>query len=83
MDTKYSNIHFNVAKVNDLGTMFLSVPGGAIFGLFGSRTNRYGRDPIVLLGYIVHMIAFFLIFINIPEMAPIEGTDEFSYITPK
>lgn len=54
--------------------------GGATFGLLGSKTNRFGRDPIVILGYVVHMISFFLIFINLPSVASLERTNDPSYI---
>ncbi|CAG2162297.1 unnamed protein product [Oppiella nova] len=54
--------------------------GGATFGLLGSKTNRYGRDPIVILGYVLHMVAFFLVFINIPAIASLEKTNDPSYI---
>ncbi|XP_013399249.1 UNC93-like protein MFSD11 isoform X2 [Lingula anatina] len=53
--------------------------GGAAFGLLGKRTNRFGRDPIVLLGFLVHTVAFFLIFINIPDIAPIHKTEDVAY----
>ncbi|XP_077979841.1 UNC93-like protein MFSD11 [Glandiceps talaboti] len=56
--------------------------GGATFGLFGKRTNHYGRDPIIFLGYFVHMSCFYLIFINLPERSPIEETFEIAYIDP-
>lgn len=46
------------------------VSGGVAFGLMGSRiTNKIGRDPIVILGFVIHIIAFFLIFLNIPNYA--------------
>ncbi|KAL3875933.1 hypothetical protein ACJMK2_033837 [Sinanodonta woodiana] len=64
--------------------MFIGVGeilGGAVFGLFGKRTNKYGRDPIVVFGYLVHMIAFFLIFINLPEESPINSTGSDTYMT--
>ncbi|XP_076340619.1 LOW QUALITY PROTEIN: UNC93-like protein MFSD11 [Tachypleus tridentatus] len=55
--------------------------GGASFGILGKKTNQYGRDPIVILGYIVHMISFYLIFINLPEDSPFEQTYAPSYIS--
>ncbi|XP_043946426.1 UNC93-like protein MFSD11 [Protopterus annectens] len=58
--------------------------GGGLFGLL-DKWNRYGRNPVVLLGLAVHFIAFYLIFFNIPGDAPIasaDGTDRISFMTP-
>ncbi|KGL73474.1 UNC93-like MFSD11 [Tinamus guttatus] len=60
------------------------VLGGGIFGLV-SKKNRFGRNPVVLLGIIVHFIAFYLIFFNMPNdapIAPMEGTDDIAYMIP-
>uniref|UniRef100_A0A6A7FXZ9 UNC93-like protein MFSD11 n=1 Tax=Hirondellea gigas TaxID=1518452 RepID=A0A6A7FXZ9_9CRUS len=48
--------------------------GGAVFGIFGSKTIKFGRDPIVLLGFLVHIVCFFLIFMNVPSVAPFGDT---------
>eukprot|EP00794_Sanderia_malayensis_P009173 gene9173-10146_t len=56
------------------------ITGGLAFGIFGKRVNKYGRDPIILFGYIVHMVTFFLIFINIPDKAPMGSTLEDTFI---
>lgn len=56
--------------------------GGALFGILGSKTTRWGRDPIVIMGYLIHMTSFFLIFINLPNLAPFGDTTDTSYITP-
>ncbi|XP_037666690.1 UNC93-like protein MFSD11 isoform X2 [Choloepus didactylus] len=56
--------------------------GGSLFGLL-SKNNRFGRNPVVLLGILVHFVAFYLIFLNLPGDAPIapaEGTDSMAYI---
>jgi hypothetical protein len=51
--------------------------GGVSFGLMGNRiTNKIGRDPIVILGFIVHIVAFFLIFLNLPNYANLGDTKE-------
>ncbi|XP_054249773.1 UNC93-like protein MFSD11 isoform X1 [Indicator indicator] len=58
--------------------------GGGIFGLL-SKSNRFGRNPIVMLGILVHFIAFYLIFFNMPNdapIAPMEGTDDVAYMIP-
>ncbi|XP_078456266.1 UNC93-like protein MFSD11 [Lampetra fluviatilis] len=48
------------------------ITGGGLFGLL-NRNNRFGRNPVVLLGMVAHIIAFFLIFLNIPDDAPVVG----------
>ncbi|XP_046937266.1 UNC93-like protein MFSD11 isoform X2 [Lynx rufus] len=56
--------------------------GGSLFGLL-SKNNRFGRNPVVLLGILVHFMAFYLIFLNMPgdaPIAPVEGTDSTAYI---
>ena len=45
------------------------ISGGAIFGIFGKRTRRFGRDPIVVLGMLLHMVSFLLIFYTVPSDA--------------
>ncbi|NWX51800.1 MFS11 protein, partial [Steatornis caripensis] len=58
--------------------------GGGIFGLL-SKNNRFGRNPVVMLGIVLHFIAFYLIFFNMPNDAPIasmEGTDDVAYMIP-
>lgn len=46
------------------------ISGGVLFGLLGSRTIKYGRDPIVIGGFIVHLLSFLLIYLNLPNDAP-------------
>lgn len=57
--------------------------GGLIFGIFGKMANKYGRDTIILLGGVLHLITFFLVFLNIPNDAPIaEATEGHGFISP-
>lgn len=60
----------------------ICLPGGALFGILGSKTSRWGRDPIVIMGYLIHLVSFFLIFINLPAEAPFGDTTAVSYINP-
>ncbi|NXG62192.1 MFS11 protein, partial [Hemiprocne comata] len=58
--------------------------GGGLFGLL-SKNNHFGRNPVVMLGIVVHFIAFYLIFFNMPNdapIAPMEGTDDVAYMIP-
>lgn len=51
-----------------------------------NKCNRFGRNPVVLLGLITHFVAFYLIFLNIASDAPIApeaGTNLQGYITPR
>ncbi|CAL8311674.1 unnamed protein product [Arctogadus glacialis] len=57
--------------------------GGGVFGILNN--NRLGRNPVVLLGLLIHYLAFYLIFLNIAPDAPQateEGTDLQAYMTP-
>ena len=56
--------------------------GGGAFGLFGKKTNKFGRDPIVVLGYVLHMAAFYIAFANLPMDSPIRETDAPTYFSP-
>lgn len=58
--------------------------GGGVFGML-NKSNRFGRNPVVLLGLVSHYVAFFLIFLNIAPDAPVAseaGTDLRGFITP-
>ncbi|CAG9862335.1 unnamed protein product [Phyllotreta striolata] len=57
------------------------VLGGGLFGIFGNKTVKWGRDPIVAAGYVLHTASFFLIFANLPNESPFGDTDESAYIT--
>ncbi|KAK7938750.1 hypothetical protein WMY93_002076 [Mugilogobius chulae] len=58
--------------------------GGGVFGML-NKYIRFGRNPVVLLGLVTHFLAFFLIFLNIAQDAPVApeaGTDLQAFITP-
>ncbi|ROL49482.1 UNC93-like protein MFSD11 [Anabarilius grahami] len=44
--------------------------GGGLFGLV-LKNNRFRRTSVVFLGMVVHFVAFYLIFLNIPDDAPV------------
>ena len=59
------------------------VSGGSLFGFLGHFTAKKGRDPIIILGFIISMISYFLMFLNLPFEAPLGETKEtdLAYIT--
>lgn len=57
------------------------VLGGAAFGILGSKTVKWGRDPIVIGGFLVHIVSFFLVFINLPNQSPLGNTHDTAIIT--
>ena len=61
-------------------TVFPVSPGGGTFGIFGKATTRHGRDPVVLLGFLSHVLAFFLVFLNLPNDAVFGDTHEAAFI---
>lgn len=46
------------------------IVGGGLFGLV-LKNNRFRRTSVVFLGMVVHFVAFYLIFLNIPDDAPV------------
>ncbi|KAF2897951.1 hypothetical protein ILUMI_08226 [Ignelater luminosus] len=57
------------------------VLGGALFGILGSKFTKWGRDPVVMGGFVIHLVAFFLIFLNLPNNAPFDDTNDEAFIT--
>ncbi|XP_060882598.1 UNC93-like protein MFSD11 [Labrus mixtus] len=60
------------------------IVGGGLFGLV-CKNNRFRRTSVVFLGMVVHFVAFYLIFLNIPGDAPVvfkTVTQRSSYLTP-
>lgn len=58
-----------------------AVFGGVLFGLMGSKTNKIGRESIVIAGFVVHLLSFVLIFINLPDEAPFGDTNKVAYLS--
>lgn len=56
--------------------------GGSLFGILAAKTTRCGRDPIVIAGYVIHMVAFLLIFMNLPDDSPFNDTNDISFFDP-
>uniref|UniRef100_A0A8C5GH79 UNC93-like protein MFSD11 n=1 Tax=Gouania willdenowi TaxID=441366 RepID=A0A8C5GH79_GOUWI len=58
--------------------------GGGIFG-FLNKSSRFRRNPVVLVGLVTHIVAFYLVFLNIASDAPLApeaGTDQEAFISP-
>lgn len=58
------------------------VVGGGAFGIFGKYTTKYGRTPIIITGFVVCLVSYFLIFLNIPVDAVFHETPESAIIEP-
>lgn len=43
-----------------------------MFGILGRYTNRWGKDPVVLLGMLTHFAVYLLVYYNLPSNASIE-----------
>uniref|UniRef100_A0A673XS27 UNC93-like protein MFSD11 n=1 Tax=Salmo trutta TaxID=8032 RepID=A0A673XS27_SALTR len=54
------------------------IVGGGVFGLV-CKNNRFRRTSVVFLGMVVHFVAFYLIYLNIPDDAPVLSV---SYLFP-
>ncbi|XP_006145791.1 UNC93-like protein MFSD11 isoform X2 [Tupaia chinensis] len=84
VDAFKKSLKLCVTKEMLLLSVTTAYTGGSLFGLL-SKNNRFGRNPVVLLGILMHFIAFYLIFLNMPgdaPIAPVEGTDSSAYIQP-
>ncbi|XP_037545069.1 UNC93-like protein MFSD11 [Nematolebias whitei] len=60
------------------------IVGGGLFGLL-CKNSRFRRTSVVFLGMVVHFIAAYLIFLNIPDDAPVvfeSATQKDPYLTP-
>lgn len=59
--------------------------GGGLFGLV-LKNNHFRRTSVVFLGMVVHFVAFYLIFLNIPHDAPVvfyTSTQHNPYLSPR
>ncbi len=75
-----STLAFGVAAKSLVGMhgIFVGVGeslGGLVFGIFGSQLVKRGRDPVVMLGFVIHAAAAFGVFLNLPNSAPLGDTN--------
>jgi len=58
---------------------------GSLFVVLGNFARRIqpGRDSVVLLGYITHMVAFYLMFATFPADSPLQESQMEPYFTPR
>ncbi|XP_025087138.1 UNC93-like protein MFSD11 isoform X2 [Pomacea canaliculata] len=80
------NEHFGQQRKAYLGISGMligagEIAGGVIFGLIGKKTNAFGRDPLVVIGFLTHMAAFLLAFLNLPMNCPYAESFDSTYIT--
>ena len=58
---------------------------GSLFFVLGNfaRKIQPGPDSVVLLGYIAHMVAFYLMFASFPADSPLQESQMNPYFTPR
>lgn len=49
--------------------------GGLLFGMLGKRFVQKGRDPVIILGLVTHIICFGLVFLSMPSDSPHGAVD--------
>lgn len=60
-----------------------SMTGGLVLAALKGGINRRGRDPVILTGYVLHTLAYFLCFLFLPHLSPFGETHSDSYVTPR
>ncbi|KAI1707984.1 ion channel regulatory protein UNC-93 domain-containing protein [Ditylenchus destructor] len=71
-----------LTALNALALGFGQAISGFLFGILSSKTSKLGRDRIVLLGAVIHLIVYIAVYINFPVKAPLGETDEKGIIEP-
>lgn len=64
--------------------------GGFLFSILGKKTlenniesKGFSHSAVVALGFVINIVAYSLIFINLPDDSPFNDTDAISFIQPK
>jgi len=58
------------------------VVGGILFGFLGHLTIKWGRYPVILLGGMLGLATYAMMFVNIPMDAPLGETSDVGFIDP-
>lgn len=58
------------------------IVGGLTFGILGKKTIRFGRSPVIILGFMSHFLAFVLTALNLPGNATFGDTLETATLSP-
>ncbi|XP_055329535.1 UNC93-like protein MFSD11 [Paramacrobiotus metropolitanus] len=58
------------------------ISGGLLFASVGKILTKHGRDIGVACGFLVHVLAFFLIWLTIPNDASLRITDKKAFFEP-
>jgi len=66
----------SLAAISGIIVAAAEVIGGILFGFMGHLTIKRGRHPIIILGFVLSMVAYGLMLINLPSNATIEETHE-------
>ncbi|XP_049940982.1 UNC93-like protein MFSD11 [Schistocerca serialis cubense] len=56
------------------------VAGGVALGVLGKRATRHGLFPGVVVSCLLHVAAFCLAFLNLPDAAPFKDTEDPAFI---
>ena len=57
--------------------------GGILFGFLGHLTIKWGRHPVVILGSVLSLLSYTLMFVNFPMDANNDAeTDEIGFLDP-
>ena len=72
-----------LASMNGIIIAVSEVAGGVMFGLLGAVTTRRGRSPVVVLGWLLSLATYGLLFSLLPTEASRDAeTDNTSLLQP-
>ncbi|XP_053707742.1 UNC93-like protein MFSD11 isoform X2 [Synchiropus splendidus] len=82
--TQFGNKAKGLIGISGIVVGIGEIVGGGLFGLL-CKNSHFRRTSVVFLGMVVHFIAFYLIFLNIPGDAPVvfsTTTQTTPFLTP-